>query len=122
MLRQFMNLCCLSPKVLLEQLEEEEKPRGNRLTTFTWKTARVSTTAGNLSEFLIPGNILEFHWSSWKFLTAEMTTKASSHKKFSSSQVVWKVVMIMYISHVGYVYLVNRITDLRDCRCAMIVS
>ena len=112
----------LIPKGSVGTTGRGRKTAGNRLTTFTWKTARVSTTAGNLSEFLIPGNILEFHWSSWKFLTAEMTTKASSHKKFSSSQVVWKVVMIMYISHVGYVYLVNRITDLRDCRCAMIVS
>ena len=84
MLRQFINLCCLSPKVLLEQLEEEEKPRGNWLTTFTWKTARVSTTSGNtgnLSEFLIPGNILEFRWSSWKFLTAGTSIKACSHKQ-----------------------------------------
>jgi len=45
----------------------------------------VPTTSGNLLKFLIrpgnSGNILEFHWSSWKFLTDGMTTKASSHKK-----------------------------------------
>jgi len=39
----------------------------------------------------------------------------SSNKNFSSSPVVWTVVMmIMYISYDGYVYLVNRVTGLRD--------
>jgi len=65
--------------------------------------SRVSTTSGNL-EFLIPpgntGNILGFHWPSSKFLTDGMTTKTSSHKKFISSPVVWKMV---YISHDGCV-------------------
>jgi len=67
----------------------------------------VFTTSVNL-EFLIPagntGNHKEFNWSFWKFLTNAMTTKKSSHEKFSSSPVVWKVViMIMYISCDGYV-------------------
>jgi len=55
----------------------------------------VSTTAGNsgyLLEFLIPpvntGNLLEFSWSSLKFLTDGATTKASSHKNVSSSPAV----------------------------------
>jgi len=85
----------------------------------------VSTTSenfentGNLLEFVIPpgntGNLLEFNWSSWKFLTDGITTKTSSRKNFSSSAVVWKVVMmIMYICYDGHIYLVNRITDLRD--------
>jgi len=79
----------------------------------------VSTTSGNLLEFLIPpgitGNLLEFNWSSWKFLAGRTATKESSHKKFSSSPVVLKVVMMtIYISYDGYIYLVNRITDLRD--------
>jgi len=43
-----------------------------------------------------------------------MTTKTSSHKKISSSPVVWKMMIIMCISHDGDVYLVNRITDLKD--------
>jgi len=44
------------------------------------------------------GNLLEFNWSSSKFLTDGMTTEASSHKNFSCSPVVWKVVMtITYI-------------------------
>ena len=67
------------------------------------------TTSVNL-KFLIPagttGNLQEFNWSFWKFLTNHnaMTTKKSSHEKFSSSPVVWKVViMIMYISCDGYV-------------------
>jgi len=35
--------------------------------------------------------------------------------KISSIPVVWKVVMmIVYVSYDGYVYLVNRITDLGD--------
>jgi len=65
----------------------------------------VSTTYGNTAnlEFLIPhgktANLLEFNWSSWKFLTDAMTTKESSCKKFSCSPVVWKMVMmITYIS------------------------
>jgi len=75
---------------------------------------RVSTTSGNtenLLEFLIPpGNLLEFNWSSWKFLTDGTTTKASSHKNVSSSPVVWKVMMMMMIMYI-YTY---RITDLKD--------
>jgi len=43
-----------------------------------------SQNIGNLMEFLIPpgntGSLLEFDWSSWKFLTDGMTTKAFSHK------------------------------------------
>ena len=66
---------------------------------------------------------LEFNWSSCKFLT-DGTTKAFSHKRFSSSPVVWKVVMmLMYISYDDYVYLVNRVTDLSDWHyCRIIVS
>jgi len=67
--------------------------------------ARVSTTlgyTGNLREFSIPPgntwNMMEFCWSSWKFLTDRMTTKTSNHKKFSCSPVVWKMVMIVYFS------------------------
>jgi len=58
-----------------------------------------SGNTGNLLEFLITpgnaGNLLEFNWSSWKFLTVGMTSKESSHIKFSSSPVVWKVVMMI---------------------------
>jgi len=39
----------------------------------------------DLLEFLIPawntGNLLEFNWSCWKFLSDRMTTKESSHLK-----------------------------------------
>jgi len=61
--------------------------------------------------------------SEQEFLTDGTTTEESSHKKFNSRPGVWKVVMmIMYISYDGYIYLVNRITDLRDQRrCPIIV-
>jgi len=78
----------------------------------SFSTIRVCATSGNL-EFLIPGNLLEFNWSFWKFFSDGTTTKESSHKNLSP--VLWKVVMmIMYISYEGYIYMVNRITDLRD--------
>jgi len=41
---------------------------------------RVSTTSGNT------GNLLEFNWSSWKFLTDGTTTKESSHKNLATFQ------------------------------------
>ena len=54
---------------------------------------RMSTTRGNtwnILEFLIPsgntGSLLEFNWSSWKFLTDGITTKASSHKNLAPVQ------------------------------------
>jgi len=61
----------------------------------------VSTTHGHT------GNLLEFSWSSWKFLTDGATTKATSHKNVCSSPVVWKVLMIMLHNHhhIIYVYL-----------------
>jgi len=40
----------------------------------------VSTISGNT------GNLLEFNWSSYKFLTDGTTTKESSHKKLAPAQ------------------------------------
>jgi len=82
---------------------------------------------GNLLEFFIPlgntGNLLEFSWSSWKFLTDGITTKESSQKNLASLQSsCLEGGDYIYISYDGYVYLVNRITDLRDyCFCSVIV-
>jgi len=99
----------------LSNLHTGSCPQGNPVDNNCTHCCRVSGNPGNFLEFFIPsgntGNILEFRWSSGKCLTARMTTEVSSHKKFSSSPVVWKMV---YISRDGYVYLVNRITVLRD--------
>ena len=70
----------------------------------------MSTTLGNPGN---AGNLLEFNWS-WRFVIDGVTTKHPVIK-ISSIQVVWKVVMMMtYICDGGYVYLVNRITDVID--------
>jgi len=69
---------------------------------------RVSTTLGNAGnlEFLIPagntGSLLQFHWSSWKFLTDGTKTKASSHKKLAPVQLFgrwwwWLCVFVMLV-------------------------
>jgi len=73
----------------------------------------VSTAPGNAGnlEFLLPGNtgsLLEFNWSSTKFLTDGTKTEASSLKNLAPVQLFgrWWWWMVMYISYDGYLNLV----------------
>jgi len=61
---------------------------------------RVSTTPGNT------GNILEFRWSSSKFLSDGTITKTSSHKKLTPVKLFGRWWWWLCISHHGCIYLV----------------